>query len=68
MKKQYKFLIWFCYFIILGIAFELTNQFVKHNLLSNLHVWFIEFMFLGLGYIAAHLEFKLKNSKIRRKK
>ena len=68
MKKQHKFLIWFLYFVILSVAFELTDYFIEHNLLSDFYVFVIEFIFLGLGYVMALLEFRLKNIKTRRNK
>ena len=68
MKKHHKFLIWFLYLVALTVAFELTDYFIEHNLLSNFYVFVIEFMFLGLGYVTALLKFKLNNIKTGRKK
>ena len=68
MKKKQKFLIWFGWAFLLAIAFELTDYFIEHNLLSTFYVWIIEFMFLGLGYACAIIDYKLRNVKKVRKK
>ena len=68
MNKKQKFLIWFGWAFLLAIAFEITDYFIGHNLLSTFYVWVIEFMFLGLGYACAIIDYKLRNVKKVRKK
>ena len=68
MTKGQKFLIWFGWAFLLAVAFELTDYFIEHDLLSTFYVWIIEFMFLALGYICAVLDYKLRNVKKGRKK
>lgn len=63
MKKWHVFLIWFVYFVMLGIAFDVTDSLIERNLLSTWYVFFIEFMFLVLGWFGARLEIKLAKNK-----
>ncbi len=68
MKKRNIFLVWFCYCVLLGAAFEITNYLIEHDLLRHWYVVLIEIMFLGLGYLSAKIEYRLNNTKKRRKK
>lgn len=68
MNKKQKFLIWFVWAFLLAIAFEITDYFIEHNLLSTFYVWVIEFMFLGLGYACAIIDYKLRNEKKGKRK
>lgn len=68
MNKKQKFLIWFGWAFLLAIAFEITDYFIGHNLLSPFYVWVIEFMFLGLGYACAIIDYKLRNVKKGKRK
>ena len=67
MKKWCVFLIWFIYFVMLGIAFDITDMLIERNLLSTWYVLLIEFMFLVLGWGGARLEIKLSKNKKRTK-
>ncbi len=67
MKKWRVFLIWFIYFVMLGIAFDITDMLIERNLLSTWYVLLIEFMFLVLGWGGARLEIKLSKNKKRTK-
>lgn len=67
MKKWHMFLIWFIYFVMLGIAFDITDCLIEKNLLSTWYVFLIEFMFLILGWVGARLEIKLSKNKKRTK-
>ena len=67
MKKWRVFLIWFIYFVMLGIAFDITDMLIERNLLSTWYVFLIEFMFLVLGWGGARLEIKLSKNKKRTK-
>lgn len=67
MKKWHMFLIWFIYFVMLGIAFDITDYLIEKNLLSTWYVFLIEFMFLILGWVGARLEIKLSKNKKRTK-
>lgn len=67
MKKWHVFLIWFIYFVMLGIAFDITDMLIERNLLSTWYVLLIEFMFLVLGWGGARLEIKLSKNKKRTK-
>ena len=66
-EKWYVFLIWFIYFVMLGIAFDITDMLIERNLLSTWYVLLIEFMFLVLGWGGARLEIKLSKNKKRTK-
>ena len=67
MKKWHVFLIWFIYFVMLEIAFDITDMLIERNLLSTWYVLLIEFMFLVLGWGGARLEIKLSKNKKRTK-
>lgn len=67
MKKWRVFLIWFIYFVMLGIASDITDMLIERNLLSTWYVLLIEFMFLVLGWGGARLEIKLSKNKKRTK-
>lgn len=58
-----KFLIWFGYFLLLVVAFELHDFFIKNNLLNDMYVLIIEIVFLFLGWLGAKLEIKLSSKK-----
>ena len=60
MKRWQKNLIWFCWYFLLVVAFEITDYFVENNLLGTFYVFLIEIMFLGLGASCVVLESKLK--------
>ncbi|MBQ7409293.1 MAG: hypothetical protein IJV03_01885 [Alphaproteobacteria bacterium] len=60
MKRWQKNLIWFGWYFLLVVAFEITDYFVENNLLGTFYVFLIEIMFLGLGASCVFLEYKLK--------
>lgn len=62
-EKWRVFLIWFIYFVMLGIAFDITDMLIERNLLSTWYVLLIEFIFLVLGWGGARLEIKLSKNK-----
>lgn len=66
-EKWRVFLIWFIYFVMLGIAFDITDMLIERNLLSTWYVLLIEFIFLVLGWGGARLEIKLSKNKKRTK-
>ncbi|MBO7066545.1 MAG: hypothetical protein J6W40_02905 [Alphaproteobacteria bacterium] len=63
MKKSHRFLIWFIYFIMMAVAFDVTDFLIERNLLSTWYVFLIEMMFLFLGWFGARLEIKLAKNK-----
>ena len=68
MKRWQKNLIWFLYCVALVFAFDLTDYFIEHNLLSTFYVAVIEIMFLSLGNIGAYIAYKFDNVKKGKKK
>ena len=62
-EKWRVFLIWFIYFVMLGIAFDITDMLIERNLLSTWYVLLIEFIFLVLGWGGVRLEIKLSKNK-----
>ena len=68
MKRWQRNLIWFLYFVMLAFAFNLTDYFVEHNLLSTFYVSTIEFMFLVLGNAGAYIVYKFNKVKKGKKK
>ena len=63
MKKSHRFLIWFIYFVMLAVAFDITDSMISRNLLNTWYVFLIEMMFLFLGWFGARLEMKLSKNK-----
>ena len=68
MKRWQRNLILFLYCLVLVFAFELTDYFIEHNLLSNFYVATIEFMFLALGNAGAYISYKFNKVKKGKKK
>ena len=63
MKKWQRVSIWALWIIALIIAFDLTDYFIEHGLVSQLYVGIIEGMFLLLGAATHYLPTKKSKKK-----
>ena len=63
MKMWQKILIGVTYGVAIAVATDLFNYFIEKNMLNTFNVLLIELIFLGLGYLCAVLENKLKGKK-----